>query len=90
MEPIRYVDRLNEFYRSQGFPAYDWTLNESAPLTPLAGPLATCRVSMLRPGDREQQARILLGALQLVETAGEGGVLVDLPYDWGEDFAANV
>ena len=43
-----------------------------------------------RPGDREQQARILLDALQLVETAREGGVLVDLPYDWGEDFAANV
>jgi D-proline reductase (dithiol) PrdB len=43
-----------------------------------------------RPGDREQQTRILLDALHLVETAHEGGVLVDLPYDWGEDFASIV
>jgi D-proline reductase (dithiol) PrdB len=50
MEPIRYVDRINEFYRSQGFPAYAWTLNEEAPLTPLDKPLALCRVSMLTAG----------------------------------------
>jgi D-proline reductase (dithiol) PrdB len=50
MEPIRYVDRLNEMYRSQGFPAYDWTVNEEAPLTPLGKPLAECRVSMLTAG----------------------------------------
>jgi len=50
MEPIRYVDRLNEMYRSQGFPSYDWTVNEKAPLTPLAKPLAQCRVSMLTAG----------------------------------------
>ena len=56
MEPIRYVDRLNEFYRSQGFPAYDWTLNESAPLTPLAGPLSACRVSMLTAGGVSRRA----------------------------------
>ena len=43
-----------------------------------------------RPGDREQQTRILLDALHLVETAHEGGVLVDPPYDWGEDFASIV
>ena len=41
-----------------------------------------------RPGDRAQQTRILLDALHLVESAREGGVLVDLPYEWGEDFAA--
>ena len=41
-----------------------------------------------RPGDRAQQTRILSDALRLVETAQEAGVLVDLPYDWGEDFAS--
>lgn len=56
MEPIRYVDRLNEFYRSQGFPAYDWTLNDSAPLTPLGGPLSSCRVSMLTAGGVSRRA----------------------------------
>ena len=50
MEPIAYVDRLNQFYRSQGFPPYQWTINESAPLTPLAKPLAECRVAMLTSG----------------------------------------
>jgi D-proline reductase (dithiol) PrdB len=50
MEPIAYVARLNEFYRSQRFPAYQWTVNESAPLTPLAKPLSECRVAMLTSG----------------------------------------
>jgi D-proline reductase (dithiol) PrdB len=50
MEPIRYVERLNRFYQSQGFPPYDWTVNESAPLTPLRKPLSHCRVSLLTSG----------------------------------------
>jgi hypothetical protein len=43
-----------------------------------------------RPGDRAQQRRILLDALRLAESAREGGVLVDLPYEWDEDFASIV
>jgi D-proline reductase (dithiol) PrdB len=43
-----------------------------------------------RPGDRALQTHILRDALHLVESAREGGVLVDLPYDWGEDFASIV
>ena len=50
MTAIRYVDRLNIRYRSQGFPAYDWTVNTSAPLTPMTKPLAGCRISMLTSG----------------------------------------
>jgi D-proline reductase (dithiol) PrdB len=50
MEPIAYVSRLNEFYRSQGFPAYNWTINKGAPLTALSKPLASCRVAMLTSG----------------------------------------
>ncbi|HYL60290.1 MAG TPA: glycine/sarcosine/betaine reductase selenoprotein B family protein [Candidatus Acidoferrales bacterium] len=50
MEPIAYVARLNEFYRSQGFPAYQWTVNDTAPLTPLKKPLNRCRVAMLTSG----------------------------------------
>jgi D-proline reductase (dithiol) PrdB len=56
MEPIRYVDRLNEFYRSQGFPPYAWTVNDDAPLTPLGKPLAQCRVSMLTAGGVSRRA----------------------------------
>jgi hypothetical protein len=47
VEPIRYVTFLNEKYQSLGFPAYQWTVNSTAPLTPLARPLAECCVSML-------------------------------------------
>ena len=50
MEPIRYVERLGRFYKSQGFPPYDWTVNEIAPLTPLREPLDQCRGSMLTAG----------------------------------------
>jgi hypothetical protein len=40
-----------------------------------------------RPGDAALQRAILLDALRLAGTATRGGVLVDLPYVWGEDFA---
>lgn len=50
MEPIEYVARLNEFYRSQGFAPYKWTVNETAPLAKLAKPLNRCRVAMLTSG----------------------------------------
>lgn len=47
MQPISYVDRLNEKYQSLGFPPYQWTINETAPLTALTKPLQQCCVSML-------------------------------------------
>ena len=43
-----------------------------------------------RPDDHQQQTGILLDALRLVETASEGGVLTDLPYEWGTDFGSIV
>lgn len=50
MEPVRYVDLLNEKYRRQGFPPYRWTVHDEAPLTPLGKALSDCRVSMLTSG----------------------------------------
>ena len=50
MAPVRYVDLLNQRYQQQGFPPYQWTVNEDAPLTPLHKPLSECRVSMLTSG----------------------------------------
>ncbi len=50
MESIAYVARLNEYYRSQGFPPYKWTVNDTAPLTRLGKPLAQCRVALLTSG----------------------------------------
>ena len=48
--PIEYVPRLNEKYQSLGFPPYQWTVNDEAPLTPLRKPLARCTVSLLTSG----------------------------------------
>jgi D-proline reductase (dithiol) PrdB len=50
MEPIAYVTSLNEFYRSQGFPPYRWTVNESAPLVRPKKPLARSRIALLTSG----------------------------------------
>ncbi len=33
--PVNYVEALKEHYGSMGFPPYQWTMNESVPLTPL-------------------------------------------------------
>jgi hypothetical protein len=43
-----------------------------------------------RPGDVAMQRRVLCDALRLAESARVGGTLVDLPYEWGEDFSPSV
>lgn len=50
MQPINYVDALNDHYGSLGFPPYRWTVNDTAPLTRLTRPLGQCRVSLLTSG----------------------------------------
>jgi D-proline reductase (dithiol) PrdB len=54
MEPIRYVDTLNEHYRSQGNPLYRWSVHETAPLHRLTKPLNECTVSVLTSGGVSQ------------------------------------
>jgi len=39
MEPVPYVAGLNEMYRSQGFPPYQWSVFDSSPWTPMEKPL---------------------------------------------------
>ena len=56
MEPIRYVDALNDNYGSMGHPAYRWTINEEAPLHRLDRPLSECTVSLLTSGGLSQCA----------------------------------
>ena len=43
-----------------------------------------------RPRDSAIQRAILTDALRLAETATRAGTLVDLPYEWGEDFTPSV
>lgn len=39
-----------------------------------------------RPQDVEMQTKILREAMELATTATSPGEMVDMPYDWGEDF----
>ena len=50
MDPIRYVDALNEKYGAMGFPAYSWSRYDDAPFTALRKPLAECTVTLLTSG----------------------------------------
>jgi D-proline reductase (dithiol) PrdB len=43
-----------------------------------------------RPRDTTQQRAILLDVLHALERAQEGGAVIDLPYEWGEDFDMNL
>jgi len=56
MQPIRYVDALNNYYGAMGNPPYKWTVHDSAPLHQLDKPLAECRVSLLTSGGVSQCA----------------------------------
>lgn len=50
LEPLRYVDALNDYYHKMGHPPYRWTENNDAPLHRLDKPLSECTVSMLVSG----------------------------------------
>ncbi len=43
-----------------------------------------------RPFDSECQRAILLDALQALGSVQSGGALIDLPYQWGEEFEMNL
>lgn len=50
MEPIKYVDALDNFYGSLGNPPYRWTINETAPLHEPATPLSDSVITFLTSG----------------------------------------
>ena len=54
MQPIRYVDALNDYYGAMGHPPYRWTVNEDAPLHRPAKRLAQCTVALLTSGGVSQ------------------------------------
>jgi len=48
MEPVRYIDRTTDYYRSQGYEkAYAWAQHDAVPFARLAKPLAQCRVGLI-------------------------------------------
>lgn len=43
-----------------------------------------------RPFDNGMQRRILRDALEAIDTVTVGGTLIDLPYEWDEEFGVNL
>jgi hypothetical protein len=43
-----------------------------------------------RPSDKVQQRQILIDALQALESMKAAGEILDLPYEWGDEFAMNL
>lgn len=48
MSYVRYIDKTRDYYRAQGYAKdYAWAQFDDVPFTPLAKPLAQCRVGLL-------------------------------------------
>ena len=50
MSPVKYVDYTRAVFASQGFPPYEWTVNDAPPFTPFNRSLEECRVALLSTG----------------------------------------
>lgn len=57
MKAIRYIDLIDGRYQAEGYPPYDWSKYEDAPLTPLQKPLSECTVSLLTSGGISHKSR---------------------------------
>jgi hypothetical protein len=48
MSHVRYIDKTREYYKKEGYDApYRWAHFDDVPFTPLARPLAECRVGLI-------------------------------------------
>lgn len=48
MSHVRYIDKTREYYRNEGYERpYRWAHFDDIPFTPLAKPLAQCRVGLI-------------------------------------------
>ena len=45
--PISYMQRTRDYYQALGFSPYRWAHHTDAPFTPLAKPLAECRLALI-------------------------------------------
>jgi len=50
MSAVKYVEFTRTIFAAQGFPPYEWTVNETAPFTPLEKNLEECQVALLSTG----------------------------------------
>jgi len=50
MIPIKYIEQTRALFTAQGFPPYEWTVNDISPFTPFKKKLEECRVALLSAG----------------------------------------
>ena len=50
MSPVNYIERTTEHFAKQGFPPYQWAVNQTVPWTPFVKRLEDCRVAMISSG----------------------------------------
>jgi D-proline reductase (dithiol) PrdB len=52
MSHVHYIDKTREYYRAEGYDTpYRWAHFDDIPFTPLAKPLAACRVGLVTTGE---------------------------------------
>lgn len=50
MSPVKYVEFTKAVFAAQGFPPYEWAVNDAAPFTSFQRNLEECRVALLSAG----------------------------------------
>jgi D-proline reductase (dithiol) PrdB len=50
MKPIKYIEQTRTLFAAQGFPPYEWTVNDTAPFISFRKKLEKCRVALLSTG----------------------------------------
>jgi len=52
MDHVRYIERTREYYAAEGYEKpYEWAHFAEVPFTPLAKPLADCRIALVSTSD---------------------------------------
>jgi len=83
MTYVRYIDKTREYYRSQGYEKpYQWAHFDDVPFTPLAKPLAECRVALVSTGEVEVRGADLS---EDENQMGNVGGVYSIPSDTPED-----
>jgi len=55
--PVRYMERTRAYYRALGYNNdYVWARHETIPFTPLAKPLAECRIALITTAGSEDRS----------------------------------
>jgi D-proline reductase (dithiol) PrdB len=78
MEPVRYIDKTRDYYAAEGYSKpYAWAQFDDVPFTPLAKPLAECRIALVSTGDVVQRSQAQGGRLAF--TADAYAIASDIP-----------